>query len=206
MDTIPKEKREQLRSQYGIKDDEIFLFFIGRLVTVKGIKELILAMPDVLRDHPNVKLVVLGVGDLEDELHHLVESFGIQQNIIFKIDFIPEEERILHYAASDLVVLPSTYEPFGIVCTEAMSMKKPVVVGAHGITGMREQIVASGDEQCGIHVNPNDPMDIAWGINALLEQQERWAWMGENARKRVYSMFTWEHVAKRTLEIYNEFV
>jgi len=206
MERIPKENIESLRRSYGVKDDEIFLFFIGRLVSVKGIKELILAMPSIVEHRKNVKLVVLGIGDLEQELKHLVNEFGIQDHVIFRTEFVNEEERILHYAASDLVVLPSLYEPFGIVCTEAMSMAKPVVVGAHGVTGMREQIIPDGKDQCGLHINPNDPMDIAWGVNTLIDQQDEWGRMGENARRRVYELFTWEQVAKRTLEIYGEFI
>jgi glycosyltransferase involved in cell wall biosynthesis len=206
MQRIPKEKINELRQSYGIKDDEVFLFFIGRLVSVKGIKQLILAMPTIIEHQNNVKLVVLGIGDLEQELKQLVQTFGIQDHVIFRTEFVDEKERILHYAASDIVVLPSLYEPFGIVCTEAMSMEKPVVVGAHGITGMREQIIPEGEDQCGLHINPNDPVDVAWGVNTLLDLQHDWKWMGENARRRVHELFTWQHVAKRTIDIYKEFI
>jgi len=206
INSIPVEEQKNLRRKYGIKDDEVFLFFIGRLVTVKGIRELIHAMPSIIKDHSNVKLVVLGVGDMEHELKEAVKGLSISDHVIFRTEFIPESERILHYAASDIVILPSRYEPFGIVCTEAMSMGKPVVVGARGINGMREQIVSSGDEQCGVHVNPFDPGDISWGVISLLDDPSSWRRMGENGRKRVFELFTWDHVTKRTLEIYHEFV
>jgi glycosyltransferase involved in cell wall biosynthesis len=173
---------------------------------VKGIKELILAMPQIIENYRNVKLVVLGVGDLENELRHIVEQSGIRDYVIFRNEFISEQDRIIHYAASDIVILPSLYEPFGIVCTEAMSMQKPVVVGARGVSGMREQIVNSGDMQCGIHVNPYDPLDIAWGVNTVLNAPDTWSWMGSNGRKRVFELFTWEHVAQRTLNIYDEYI
>ena len=65
----------------------------------------------------------------------------MEKNIILRNEFVDENERILHYAAADVVILPSLYEPFGIVCTEAMSMAKPVVVGAQGTNGFREQII-----------------------------------------------------------------
>ena len=57
---------------------------------------------------------------------------------MYRFDFVPESERILHYAASDLCIFPSTYEPFGIVSLEAMAMEKPVIVGARGVVGFRE--------------------------------------------------------------------
>jgi glycosyltransferase involved in cell wall biosynthesis len=200
------EERKNLRQFYNISDDEIFLFFIGRLVTVKGISQLIEAMPNILNDFPMVKLVVLGIGDLEEDLKRRVIELGIKDHVIFRTEFVSEEERILHYAASDLVVLPSLYEPFGIVCTEAMSMKKPVVVGARGVTGMREQIVAEGSEQCGVHMNPYDPNDIAWGVKELLSRQSDWGWIGDNARKRVYDLFTWQKITERTMMIYKNII
>lgn len=206
MDTIPNEKIKELRQSYGIKDDEVFLFFIGRLVTVKGVRQLVHAMPMILENHSNVKLVILGVGDLEDEIRSTIQHLSIENNVIIRNEFVSESERILHYAASDIVVLPSLYEPFGIVCTEAMSMGKPAVVGARGITGMREQIIHEGEEQCGVHINPHDPNDIAWGVNSLLDSPDSWKLIGENGRKRVFDMFTWEHVANRALEIYREFI
>jgi len=200
--SVSHEHISMLRAKYGIKDDEIFLFFIGRLVTVKGISQLIESMPEIVSSYPKVKLVVLGVGDLDEKLKNRVIELGIKDHVIFRTEFVPEDERILHYAASDVVVLPSLYEPFGIVCTEAMSMKKPVVVGARGVTGMREQIVAEGPKQCGIHVNAYDSNDIAWGVKELLSQQDRWTLLGENARSRVLELFTWEKITTRTTEIY----
>ena len=205
-DTISNEERNNLRRFYNISDDEICLFFIGRLVTVKGISQLIEALPTIIREYPKVKLVVLGIGDLEEHLKRRVIELNIQDHVIFRTEFVSEKERILHYAASDLVVLPSLYEPFGIVCTEAMSMKKPVVVGARGITGMREQIIAEGPDQCGIHMNPYDPDDIAWGINEMLSRQSDWGWIGENARKRVFELFTWQKITLRTMEIYQNII
>lgn len=71
----------------------------------------------------------------------------------------------MHYAASDVCIFPSVYEPFGIVSLEAMAMEKPVVVGARGVVGFREQVLSSGPDQNGVHVNGEDPADIAWGIN-----------------------------------------
>jgi glycogen synthase len=203
LSTIAEEEKRKLRHRYGVKDDEVFLFFIGRLVTVKGISQLIEAMPDIIDSFPKVKLVVLGVGDLDDTLRKRVNELGVEDHVVFRTEFVSENERILHYAASDIVILPSLYEPFGIVCTEAMSMKKPVVVGARGVTGMREQIVADGEEQCGIHINAYDPHDIAWGVKQLLNHPESWERLGDNARKRVFELFTWDKITQRTMDIYH---
>ena len=202
---IPAENINNLRQRYGIKDNETMLFFVGRLVTVKGADRLIQAMPSVLQEFPDTKLVLLGIGDMEDTIKNLINDLGLQNRVILRNEFVDEEERILHYAASDVVVLPSLYEPFGIVCTEAMSMAKPVVVGAKGTNGMREQIISSGEKQCGIHINPFDPDDISWGIKQVLKSKEQSIQMGQNAREQVIEKFSWDAVTDRTLGIYKEF-
>jgi glycosyltransferase involved in cell wall biosynthesis len=195
-----------LRQRYGIENDENMLFFVGRLVTVKGADKLVQAMPSVLQDFPNTKLVVLGIGDMDGNLRNFINDRKIKNNVILRNEFVNEEERILHYAASDAVVVPSLYEPFGIVCTEAMSMGKPVIVGARGTNGMREQVISNGDKQCGMHINPFDPNDIAWGIKQVLESKDKRIQMGKNARERVIEQFSWDTVADRTLEIYSKFI
>ena len=185
---------------------KICFFFVGRLVTVKGVDNLVKAMSSVIEDFPNTKLVILGIGDMEWHLKTLCEKLGIQDKVIFRTEFINEKERIHHYAAADCVVLPSIYEPFGIVCTESMSMEKPTVVGASGTNGFREQIIPDGEKRCGIHINPHDPKDIAWGIKEVLQMGDKGAWMGKNARDRVVETFSWDSVAKRTIDIYKEFI
>ena len=176
------------------------------MVTIKGVENLVKAMPSVLEDFPNTKLIILGVGELEENIRILINSLNLSEKVILRTEFVNEQDRILHYAAADSVVLPSLYEPFGIVCTEAMSMAKPVVVGARGTSGMREQIIADGENKCGIHMNSYDPNDIAWGIKQILESKEKSKQLGLNARKRVIEHFSWDVVANRTLDIYKEFI
>jgi glycosyltransferase involved in cell wall biosynthesis len=203
---VSKEDVERLREKYGIGPEERMLLFIGRLTGVKGIINLIQAMPMILNKHPEAKLVILGKGELEQTISDLIRILRIEERIKTKFEFVSEQERILHYAASDLCIFPSQYEPFGIVALEAMSMEKPVVVGASGVSGFRDVVIPSGPEQTGIHVNGNNPADIAWGINALLEDMERAKEMGKRGRIRVKQYFTWEKVAERTLSIYQEVI
>jgi len=200
--TVSDEQTKKLRESYGIKDEDLMILFIGRLVGVKGVDRLIMSLPHVLEKKPNAKLVIVGLGDLKDYLINLVKTMRLEGSVKFRFDFIPEEERILHYAACDTAVFPSLYEPFGIVVLEAMSMAQPVVVGGAGISGMREIVIPCGDEQCGYHVNPNNPSDIAWGIASALENPEKKMWLGKNGRERVLSEFTWDKIAEKTIELY----
>jgi len=201
---VKPEDIKTLRNKYGLREGDNMVLFVGRLVSVKGIDRLVMAMSEVLRKLPNTKLVILGLGNMQQELTSLVNSLGLQNSVILRFEFLPEEERILHYAACNAAVFPSLYEPFGIVCTEAMSMGKPVVVGARGTSGLREQVVPSGPEQCGVHVNPCDPSDIAWGIISVLADSAASRRFGENARTRVLKYFSLEAVAKNTLAVYEE--
>jgi glycosyltransferase involved in cell wall biosynthesis len=178
------------------------LLFIGRLTWVKGVRNLLQAMPSVLREYPNTKLVILGKGEQQADIVETADRLGIKDKIVYRFDFVPEKERILHYAASDMCIFPSTYEPFGIVSLEAMAMEKPVVVGARGVVGFREQVISTGPDQNGMHVNGEDPSDIAWGIKEVLRNPEKARNWGENGRKRIIEYFTWRKAAEETLKIY----
>jgi len=201
---VSKEKIQEIRARYDLKEDDLMVLFLGRLVWVKGVDRLIASMPHVLQKIPNAKLVIVGLGDMQDYLSRLTQNLRIQDNVKFCFEFIPEEDRIAHYAACDVAVFPSVYEPFGIVAIEAMSMEKPVVVGASGVSGMREIVIPTGQDQCGFHVNPSDPTDIAWGIINSLQDAEKRRQMGLNGRKRVLEEFTWDEIAKKTIKVYND--
>jgi len=203
-ESVSPNEIKRVRERYDVKDDELMILFIGRLVGVKGVDKLIMSMPHILEKHPNAKLVILGLGDLQEYLSNLVKAMRLSNSVKFRFEFVPEEERILHYAACDVAVFPSFYEPFGIVVLEAMSMEKPVVVGAAGISGMREIVICCGEEQCGYHIDPNNPTDIAWGINSTLESSDKRKWLGKNGRRRVMNEFTWDCVAEKTIELYQK--
>jgi glycosyltransferase involved in cell wall biosynthesis len=189
------------KAKIGVVSRQVILF-IGRLTWVKGAEELVQAMPEILRQVPDSVLVLIGIGELETAIRAHIANLNLTDHIIFIPELISEDERLLYYAACDVAVFPSKYEPFGIVCTEAMSMGKPVVVGATGTNGFREQIIPTGPEQCGFHVNPWDPSDIAMYVSILLQNKDLRKKCGKNARKRVLEQFTWDRIAKQTAEIY----
>ena len=200
------EEAKDIRKKYEIPDDWNMLLFLGRLTWVKSVINLVQAMPMVLQEYPKTKLVILGKGEEQKDIIETANRLGIGDNVICRFEFVSEEERILHYAAANLCIFPSVYEPFGIVSLEAMAMAKPVVVGARGTVGFREQVVNSGSEQNGIHVNGEDQTDIAWGIKETLKDPQRAKVWGENGRKRVLEYFTWRKAAEQTIEIYENLI
>ncbi|MCX8151251.1 MAG: glycosyltransferase family 4 protein [Candidatus Bathyarchaeota archaeon] len=199
---IQKSAVDAIRAKYGIPKDWNMILFVGRLAWVKGVRNILQAMPIVLKEFPNTKLVILGKGEEQRDIVETADRLNIKNNVVYRFDFVSEDERILHYSAADLCVFPSIYEPFGIVSLEAMAMEKPLVVGARGVVGFREQVIHSGTDQNGVHVNGEDPADIAWGIKEVLRNPDKARNWGENGRKRVLEFFTWRKVAEETLKIY----
>lgn len=203
-DKVSYEEKMTIRDKYGIKPEEKMILFVGRLALVKGIGNLVQAMPMVTSEYPDARLVIVGKGGLEQVISSMINYLGLKDRVKTRFEFLREEETIAHYAACDMAVFPSTYEPFGIVALEAMAMEKPVVVGASGISGLREIVIPSGPDQVGMHVNGNNSTDIAYnGINLLLADPDRAKEMGKKGRKRAEE-FTWERTAKSTVEIYEE--
>lgn len=191
------------REKIGVGDAPM-IFFVGRLTWVKGADTLTMAMAQIVREIPDAKLVIVGSGEQEDMLRNIVRQQGLENNVIFNFKYISEDERRLHYAACDVAIFPSKYEPFGIVSLEAMAMGKPVIVGATGTSGFREQVIPFGEKICGFHINPHDPSDIAKFAIILLKDKELQKTMSVNARKRVLEAFTWEKAAQDTIGIYQE--
>lgn len=193
----------EFKEKIGVGSSPMLLF-VGRLNWVKGADTLVRAMPFILKEVPDAKLVILGKGDQEGLISNLTAQLGLQEAVKLHYKYVDEDTRILYYAACDVAVFPSKYEPFGIVCTEAMSMGKPVVVGAKGVSGLREQVIPSGPSRCGFHVNPDDPYDIAKFTIELLKDEGLKKRLGENARSRVLERFTLDRVADETIRVYEE--
>jgi len=193
---------EAVRRCYELPSEARVLLFVGRLTPVKGVLQLVEAMPAIVAAEPRAHLIILGVGELQEAIQARVRALRLERHVSLRFEFVTESERIAHYAACELAVFPSTYEPFGIVCLEAMAMGKPVVVGARGVVGFREQVIPAGEGQTGLHVDGGNPADIAWGVLEALRDPERLRAWGANARQRVLGHFTWAHTAEKTEAVY----
>src|SRR3972149_2382688 len=117
-EAVSQEQTRKIRELYGIKDDDLMILFLGRLVGVKGVDKLIMSMPHVLSKYPKAKLVIVGVGDLQEYLTNLTRTMRLDDYVRFRFAFIPEEERIQHYAACDIACFPSFYDPFALGALE----------------------------------------------------------------------------------------
>lgn len=199
-----------LRKEYGLSPEDKVILFIGRLEEVKGAYPLVQSIKTVINeqaDKTNGKkahLIVVGRGVLEGAIRDTIENEGLSDHVTLNTGFLDLPLKLAHLKLADICVFPSLYEPFGIVALEAMAMETPLIVGAKGVSGLREIVITPPDKgACGMHVDPSNPLDIAWAINIILGMDEdEVKQLGINGRKRVLDMFTWEHIAQQTLGVY----
>ncbi|ENN96075.1 group 1 glycosyl transferase [Methanocaldococcus villosus KIN24-T80] len=193
---ISEEERLAIRRNIGVYDHEIMILYVGRLTYQKGVEYLIRAMPIILSKFPNAKLVIAGNGDMRGYLEDLSYRVGVRDRVIF-LGFVGGDFLPKLYKASDIVVIPSIYEPFGIVALEAMAAGKPVV--ATSVGGLREIIK---HEYNGIWVYPYNPESIAWGVERVLSDEGLRKYIINNAKKEVYEKYSWMNIAKETVKVY----
>ncbi|MEW6328827.1 MAG: glycosyltransferase family 4 protein [Candidatus Micrarchaeota archaeon] len=196
MDAMDRQKVKDYRAGLGLKENEKMILFTGRLTWVKGIDNLVQALPSILTKAPDTKLVILGRGEMADTINNLGNQLKLHEKIVLIDRWVSEEERLLLYASSDVVCAPSRYEPFGIISLEAMGMKKPIVVGNGGL---REAVL---DGKTGFYCNPESPDSIAGALLKLLVDPELARTFGESGRKRVEKLFTWDKIAEDTIALY----
>lgn len=187
---------QPLSNRFAEPNDRIVLY-VGRLVPVKGVDVLIEAVPKILSVHPNVKLVIIGEGYARQHLSNLVRSLGIDHKVYFA-GYISDHEvrKILHHA--EVQVIPSRYEPFGIVCLEAMASGVPVV--ASDIGGLSEIME---DGVTGLKVPPDNSDALASAVNRVLSDATLRDSISEKAREQVVKQFSWEAVVDMMIQIYN---
>ena len=193
----PPPNRDAVRARYGVRPEEKLVLFVGRLTHQKGCEYLIRALPSVSKFH-NVKLVIIGDGYQRGELEYASSLTGEAWRIRFT-GFLPDTEVTDLLRSSDVMVIPSVYEPFGVVALEAMVAGIPVV--ASDVDGLGEIIK---HEHNGILVFPRDSSSISWGISRILSDPLNAARLVENARKDISAKYTWEAVASLTASAYRK--
>lgn len=183
-----------LRSRFALPHEKIVLF-VGRLVYEKGVHVLVNAVQRVL-DKVNAKFVIVGNGYMKDQLSGIVKSMGLTHKVLFT-GFLDEESLRKLQKCADVSVVPSLFEPFGIVALEAMAAKSPVVVSD---TGGLSEIVEH--DVSGVKVYVNDPQSLAWGITRVLTDDGYANWLRTNAYKKVQDKYNWDKIAQQTKTIY----
>ena len=195
----PKIAGYEIRERLNIQAAPIVLF-VGRLDVNKGISYLLKAFSKIIEDLPDAKLVVVGEGPLKNNALSLLNKYNIKKSVML-IGRVSEEDLPEFYAASDLVVLPSLMEGFGITLLEAMASGKPCVATRAG--GVEDAVI---NGETGLLVPPADSYSLYHAILRLLTDDKLSREFGTAGRKRVENYFTWDKVAKKTVEVYKEMI
>ncbi|WP_299556405.1 glycosyltransferase family 4 protein [uncultured Mycolicibacterium sp.] len=172
------------------------LVYIGRLEYEKGIQDLIAALPRIRRTHPGTTLTVAGVGTQEQWLREQARKHRVLKAIRFvgRLEH-PELVALLHSA--DAAVLPSHYEPFGIVALEAAATGAPLVCSSAG--GLGEAVI---DGVTGLTFAPRDVAGLADAVRRVLDDPDAAQRRALAARERLGTDFDWNTVADETAQVY----
>lgn len=185
------------RERYATPQEKI-VFFVGRMVTEKGVHVLLESIPFILEQHHDVKFVLAGKGPNLEDLKHMATTMGIEQKIIFT-GFIDEEVKYKLLNIASVAVFPSLYEPFGIVALEAMAAGTPVIVS--GVGGLQEVV---SHEEDGFTVIPGDASSLAAHVVRMLKNGRMAQTMSERAWNKVIASYNWERIAEQTINTYSK--
>jgi len=183
-----------LRKEFSLKDNDIILGFVGRIVHAKGLEYLIDALSHLGKEFKNMKLLIIGEGYLLDGLHEKSKRENIHDRIIFtgRRRDIPD---IL--SCFDIFVMPSIAEGLPNALLEAMAMGKPIVATTVG--GIPE-VIKNGFN--GLLVPPGDPVTLAAAIKELLDDRQLAARMGQAARDLVVTRYSIKETAQKWQSLY----
>ena len=197
----PAAKSVELQKKWGIEDAPVIVS-IGRLVARKGSDQLIKAMPEVLKQFPKSKLLLVGTGNYQKRLERLVRNLKVEESVIFTgrvdHDLLPD-----YFRLGDIFAAPcrSRYgglevEGLGIVYLEASACGVPVIAGKSG--GAPDAVL---DGKTGLLVNGRDHRDVGAALIKLLSDQPLRQKMGADGRAWMEQLWSWEGIGARFEEI-----
>ena len=196
LDLQPVEDLDALRAHFAAPHERLVLL-VGRLVYEKGFQIALEALPGVIERLGDVRFLVAGSGTAETELRAQADALGLTHHGTF-LGWIGDD--VLHslYRIADLTVVPSIYEPFGLVALEAMASGCPCIVADTG--GLREVVP---NEHVGLRFRSRDPDSLAQMIERVLSDESLRARLIAEASEHVLR-FDWADIARQTAEVYGE--
>ena len=195
LDLQPVDDLDTLRSRFAAPEEKLVLL-VGRLVYEKGFQLALEALPDVIERVGGVRFLVAGSGTHEQELRRQAERLGLDRHGTF-MGWIGDD--VLHslYRIADLCVIPSLYEPFGLVALEAMASGCPCIVADTG--GLRE--VVPGGERVGLRFRGGDAEHLGVMVERMLTDAPLRERLVAEAGEHVLR-FDWGDVARQTAAVY----
>jgi glycosyltransferase involved in cell wall biosynthesis len=176
------------------RPEEKLVLYVGRLVHEKGVGLLVEAIPRVLRT-VDAKFAIVGEGYMKEQMIARVQELGVAAKT-FVSGFLDTLTVRRLFATADVFVVPSLYEPFGIVALEAMAARTPVVTtGAGGLSEIVQH------DQTGVRVFA-EAESLAWGITRVLTEASYADALRTAGFARVSSVYRWDRIAELTAQVY----
>lgn len=188
--------RARLRSQYGVGEAQPVVSVFGRLEPVKGHSDLLQAARIMLASRPDLRFWIVGEGSLEASLQQQARQLGIAAAVHF-LGYQRDVASLM--AASDVVLLPSRHESFGIVLIEAMSLGKPIVATT---VGSIPEVVSDGVQ--GYLAPPGHVEELSRQVLRLATNPSQAERLGQAGRERVQQAFTVHQMVERMATIYRQ--
>lgn len=197
-DLRPMDNLEELRASFAEPDEKLVLL-VGRLVYEKGFQVALEALPSMIEHVGKLRFLIAGSGTHEAELKAQAAELGLMEHGTF-VGWIGDD--VLHslYRIADLTIVPSIYEPFGLVALEAMASGCPCIVADTG--GLREVVP---NENVGLRFTSRDPESLAEMATRVLTDDELRDRLVAEAGEHVLT-FDWLDVARQTLSLYEDAV
>jgi glycosyltransferase involved in cell wall biosynthesis len=185
---------QYIRQQLQIPDGIPVIGTIGRLTKQKGQVYLLQAIKHVIKHFPDLRVVIVGEGELRPELEQQAQILGIDPNVIFT-GYRPDATKLL--SGFDFFVFPSLWEGFGLVLLEAMALQKAIV--ASRVSAIPESVI---DEKTGILVPPENVAQLAEVMLRLLSNRELQRTLGEAGYQYLQESFGVKRMIESTERLY----
>ncbi|MFL5839451.1 MAG: glycosyltransferase, partial [Thermoleophilaceae bacterium] len=178
--------------------DEKLILLVGRLVYEKGFHLALEALPRVIERVGNVRFLVCGTGTAEADLKNQARKLKLLKHGTF-IGWTGDDMLHSLYRVADLCVVPSIYEPFGLVALEAMASGCLCLVADTG--GLREVVPADG--KAALRFRARDPRSLGRMLEKMLTEEDLRERLVAEAREHVLQ-FDWAEVARETVVVYDD--
>jgi len=192
--------KSRLLAKYGITQSTKKIIFLGRKEPYKGIRELSEALMQIVRQDKDIDLCLFLVGPSTSAFEEELTDMKARQDIkIVDFGIVPEKEKHYLLQISDVLVLPSAFEAFGIVFLEAWKYKKPVIGSDRG--AIPEVI-----KNAGLCVEYGNVRELAEKIKAILYDKQLAQKLGQDGKDKLEAEYSFEAVGKKVLSVYRHIV
>ncbi len=194
-ENLDKKLIEQIKKEHGIKKSDRVLIYLGRIGPEKSIDFLVKAMPKLIKQNKNIKLLIVGPGPAENDLKKLAKKLEVEKNVIFT-GGVHWEDVPYYYACAEIMVNASTYETQGLTMVEGMATSlAPVCINDPALTS------CVTDKLDGLVFNNED--EYVDEVMSLIKDKKLLEELQTNARRRAED-YSSKAYASKVLEVYKE--